>query len=220
MVQFGRRESPDERDANFPIKMALDRVTKKKRTRRYWKDTYWFGNQGNTPRCVGYSWAHFLEDGPILHEADSPVIDPDWLYHEAQKVDAWPGEDYDGTSVRAGAKVLKAEGFIKEYLWAQYIQDIIDTILHIGPVVVGTMWYEGMMRPSRNNRYRLEPTGNAVGGHAYELNGIDTRKRIIRVKNSWGQRWGYKGRALISFTDMKTLFEERGEACLAIETKT
>jgi hypothetical protein len=36
--------------------------------------------------------------------------DAPWLYHRAQQIDEWPGENYDGTSVRAGLDVLRTEG--------------------------------------------------------------------------------------------------------------
>ena len=38
------------------------------------------------------------------------LYDGFWLYHEAQKIDEWPGEDYDGTSVRAGLDILRKRG--------------------------------------------------------------------------------------------------------------
>jgi hypothetical protein len=36
--------------------------------------------------------------------------DARWLYHEAQKIDEWPGEAYEGTSVRAGMDILRTVG--------------------------------------------------------------------------------------------------------------
>jgi hypothetical protein len=41
--------------------------------------------------------------------------DAGWLYHEAQRIDEWPGEDYDGTSVRAGMDVLRTEGHRRKF---------------------------------------------------------------------------------------------------------
>jgi hypothetical protein len=61
-------------------------------------------DQGSEGACVGFGWTRAMM---ILNRRR---YDAPWLYHEAQKVDEWTGEDYDGTSVRAGADVLRARG--------------------------------------------------------------------------------------------------------------
>jgi hypothetical protein len=38
------------------------------------------------------------------------LYDGRWLYHEAQKIDSRPGENYVGTTVRAGLDVLRKRG--------------------------------------------------------------------------------------------------------------
>jgi C1A family cysteine protease len=58
-----------------------------------------------------------------------------------------------------------------------------------------------------------------LGGHAYVINGIDIDKKLFRIKNSWGQRWGKNGFAFISFTDMEKLIRENGEICIAAENE-
>ncbi len=182
---------------------------------KYWGDEEWWGNQGNTPQCVGYAWAHWIEDGPITHSGATPIINPSLIYSEAQKIDEWPGENYDGTSVRAGAKYLLDTGKIKSYYWAFDVNTLINTVYNLGPVVVGTYWYQGMFYPDINGV--IKPTGRIVGGHAYVINGIDLVKQQFRIKNSWGRNWGKQGRAFISFADMSKLISMRGEICLAIE---
>lgn len=137
------------------------------------------------------------------------------IYSGAQTMDEWPGENYNGTSVRGGAKYLKSLGKINSYLWAFDVQTLINTVLTVGPVVVGTNWYYNMFYPDKNGIIRLG--GRLVGGHAYEINGVDTVKKQFRIKNSWGKYWGLQGRAYISFTDMSRLIKEGGEVCLAVE---
>ena len=46
----------------------------------------------------------------LASQLNRKLYDGFWLYHEAQKVDEWPGEDYDGTSVRAGLDILRKRG--------------------------------------------------------------------------------------------------------------
>ena len=184
-------------------------------TEKYWDADGWWGNQGNTPHCVGYSWAHWIDDGPIKHLGVKPNTDPVLIYKNAQKLDEWVGENYDGTSVRGGAKYLKNVGKIGSYLWTFNINTLIQTLLTQGPVVVGTNWYVGMFYPDKNGLIRL--SGRKAGGHAYVINGIDTKKRLFRIKNSWGRGWGLSGHAFISFSDVQRLINENGEICLAVE---
>jgi len=191
--------------------------TTPKRKSMYWESNEWWGNQGNTSQCVGYAWAHWIEDGPIRHGGIPPIVDPTYIYVNAQKIDEWPGENYDGTSIRAGAKFLKSINKISSYYWAFDLKTLIDTVLYLGPVVCGTNWYHGMFYPNASGVIR--PTGRVLGGHAYVINGIDIDKKLFRIKNSWGQRWGKNGFAYISFTDMEKLIRENGEICIAAENE-
>lgn len=130
----------------------------------------------------------------------------------------YTGNSYDGTSVRAGAKVLQTKGFIESYLWAWDVNTVIQAVLEKGPVVVGTEWTYDMFFPNIDTAI-IKPTGNSAGGHAYLINGVNTKKKLFRIKNSWGRVWGNKGHAYISFDDMDKLIRNQGEACLAIEIK-
>ena len=165
--------------------------------------------------CVGYAWAHWIDDGPVTHKLPHPNIPPQTIYKEAQKVDEWVGEKYDGTSVRGAAKYLKLTNKISSYLWTYDVNVLINTVLTKGPVVVGTNWYYNMFFP--NKLGIISATGKLAGGHAYLINGVDTVKKQFRIKNSWGRRWGQLGHAYISFDDMKKLISQNGEVCLAIE---
>jgi hypothetical protein len=211
---LGRGISIDNRDKNYLIKDKIT-INKSPIISRYWEQNEWWGNQGITPQCVGYSWAHWIEDGPVKHGGTPPIVHPTLIYKESQKIDEWPGENYDGTSVRAGAKYLQQTKRIKNYYWAFDINTLINTVLNVGPVVAGTYWYRNMFYPDRNGNIRIG--GPIVGGHAYVINGIDTRKRLFRIKNSWGRGWGLQGNAYISFTDMERLIKMNGEICLATE---
>jgi hypothetical protein len=185
------------------------------RTHRVWYDNGWWGDQGPYPHCVGYAWAHYIEDSPMTHPKAGSHVDPTLLYQAAQLIDEWPGEDYDGTSVRAGAKVLQRMGLIGEYLWAWSADAIARTVLEQGPVIMGTDWHEGMFRPDLKGR--ITPTGSVVGGHAYIINGYNAKTKLFRIKNSWSQQWAKKGRAYIHFNDLQLLLQNGGEACMTQE---
>jgi hypothetical protein len=216
---LGRVHIEDKRDSNYLITNNITKLLKTptppKIVSKYWDDNGWWGNQGNTPQCVGYAWAHWIEDGPVGHGGTPPIISPTLIYKEAQKVDEWQGESYNGTSVRGGAKYLKNTNKISSYYWGYNINTLISSVLNLGPVVVGTNWYNGMFYPDKNGLIRI--SGRIAGGHAYVINGVDTNKKLFRIKNSWGKNWGKAGSAYISFNDMTRLIRENGEICLALE---
>lgn len=190
----------------------MSKMEPSKKTKKMWADMYYSGDQGQTPQCVGYAWTHWLSSRPIRQ-----FLYPSGIYELAQHVDEWDGNDYDGTSVRAGAKVLSKLGYIVQYKWALNAETIIDTILNLGPVVVGTSWLKGMMQTDNNNF--IHATGISYGGHAYLLSGVDKELGAVRIKNSWGLKWGVRGHAWLSFNDLDTLMSRNGEACLGIENR-
>lgn len=92
---------------------------------------------------------------------------------------------------------------------------MVKALLEVGPVVVGTWWYSGMMNPDKDGL--VYPIGNKLGGHAYVLNGVNTNKGLVRIKNSWSRKWGRRGYAWLSIDDLDLLIKDDGEACLATE---
>lgn len=216
---LGRIYMPDKRDLGYPMSALLEKTERvPSRTLRYWNANGWWGDQGQSSECVAYAWDHWLEDGPITHPQPAPIVDPNVLYSEAKQFDEWPGEDYDGTSVRGAVKALQKRGLVGAYHWAASTQDIIDCLLNLGPVVVGSNWYESMFDPDESGL--LEVNGALAGGHAYKLDGVNLVHDLVRIKNSWGRTWGIRGHALLSIPDLGRLLGEEGEACIAVEIKT
>lgn len=209
--RLGRIEAKDPNDKRYLIQPK--RVVGL--TSRYWNDTPTFLDQGDTPTCVGHSWTHFWNDGPVKHKN---TLDPFTVYSEAQKVDEWEGESYDGTSVRAGAKVLQATGKISAYQWAFDVVTMANTILTTSPVILGINWYYDMFFPDKKGVIKVG--GYNAGGHAIVCNGVNVKTKMFRLKNSWSKSWGLGGRCYISFNDMDRLLSEEGECCLPVEVKT
>jgi hypothetical protein len=93
-----------------------------------------FYDQGQEGACVGFGSARMMS---LLNRRR---YDARWLYHEAQKMDEWPGEDYDGTSVRAAMDVLRTEGLktphgnvrasagIQANRWADSVHDVLNVL--------------------------------------------------------------------------------------------
>jgi hypothetical protein len=204
-LKFGRIYAPDARDRAYQL-AARNSL----RRSRAWRDDQWFGDQADSQKCVGFAWAHWLSASPV-----SQWLDPAGLYELARYVDEWEGEDYEGTSIRAGAKVLQLLGFFREYHWASQLDLIVSALLERGPVVMGTHWYTGMLSPDPEGF--IAPWGNVLGGHAYLLTAVDGHAKRVRVKNSWSRAWGDNGHAWLSFHDLEQLLSEDGEACIGVE---
>ena len=73
-----------------------------------------------------------------------------------------------------------------------------------------------MMRPDSNGLVSVG--GSPMGGHAYILNGVDVNKRLYRIKNSWGHRWGINSHGFINIDDFDKILHSGAEACIALET--
>lgn len=181
------------------------------RKRRRWPSR-WFADQADTPACVGFAAARLLEAAPIRQ-----FVAPAGVYALAQHVDEWEGTDYDGTSVRAGAKVLSLLGFLAEYRWAWELDPIIGHLQEAGPVLFGLNWYAPMCEPNKEGI--IVPSGAVAGGHAILADEIDLRRELVGLNNSWGRRWGLDGRCYLHLDHLARLLREDGEACCGVEAK-
>lgn len=221
MTGLGRIFARDLRDHQYLIPNRTREA--QPITSRYWLSKGPILDQGNTSSCVGHAGTRYLTSHPVVN----PFIDPFELYREAQKVDEWPGEEpaYEGTSVRALFRVLKARGLVSGYRWAFDCETVVSHLLTTGPVVMGTDWTYDMMDGDRWGYIR--PTGRMAGGHAYLLIGASRIKKdpltgklgAVRIINSWGGNWNQRGKAWMTFADLDKLIKANGEAGVASETK-
>jgi hypothetical protein len=187
------------------------------RTYRHWP-TGWIGDQGAKPYCVGYSFVHWMEASPVRHPARGPAKDPVTAYAGAQDNDEWPGSDYDGSSVRGAFKWARSQGIVSAYHWALSIEDVIEYLIHDGPMVFGTDWTDRMFTVPRGDV--LDCSGQVVGGHAYLCNGINLRRGLLRLVNSWGADWAGDGRVWMEIEDAdRLIFRQYGEACAGVEVR-
>lgn len=215
----------DKRSKEFPVSSMLPLEQDLKYT--LWQ-TGPILDQGKEGACVGFGWTAEALAGPIqvdLKKIEEPGVPDDptafahYVYKRAQRVDQWPGENYSGTSVLAGAKILLGLGVLHEYRWAFSVNDIIGTLMAHGPVVLGINWYNGMYRAPDG---KLEIFGNKVGGHcilAVGYNPSSARfggKQTIILQNSWGKSWGINGVAEMLVDDLDRLIKEGGEACVPL----
>lgn len=203
----------DERSRDYPIRKLIG----DKKPRSYtWRCSSWL-DQGSEGACVGFSFAHELagkpKPMPFITEQTAKII-----YREAQKIDEWHGEAYEGTSVLAGAKVVVKKGGMKEYRWAFGIEDLKLAVGYAGPAVIGVDWYTGMFDTDATGF--ISATGTVAGGHAILCHGISIKKKAFKLHNSWGRDWGMDGECWISFDDMDKLLRQQGEACIVLGRKS
>ena len=199
---FDWRSRHDPRSRNYAIRDKLDVQV----TSRFWTPGQVL-DQGSEGACVGFGWSGELACEPVkITVSNASAFE---LYEEAKTLDRWPGEDYSGSSVLAGAKALMRRGQLVEYRWAFGIEDVRDAILGHGPVVLGIPWYEGMYDAPNG---RVAVSGIKVGGHCILATGYDMG--WFRLRNSWGPSWGIGGDADIREHDLAYLLNDDGEACV------
>lgn len=184
-------------------------------------------DQGSEGACVGFGWT-----AELLAKPFSPLSQPTQakgnqyalgVYKEAQKIDEWEGEQYSGTSVLAGAKILQQRGVIGSYRWCFGIEDVRDAVLTTGPVVIGIPWYSEMYTTRDSGLVKVG--GELVGGHCITLTGYHTAmiiegkiRSVFRWRNSWGTEYGVKGSGFIEYNDLAALLKGTGgEACVPLD---
>lgn len=202
----------DARSRLHPIR-TLGAVAAAPAPRSYTWRGYSVLDQGQDGACVGFGWAHELMARPVVIKgvtADTARA----IYHLAQTLDDVPGENYDGTSVLAGAKAVQQKGFLPEYRWGFNLDDLVLTLGYHGPVVLGLNWYTGMLDVDADGR--LHVTGQVEGGHCVLADSVRVSARTISGPNSWGYDWGINGRWTMSWDDIGRLLDEDGEQCVPV----
>lgn len=203
---FGRVPSPlDTRD--YPMRATLGQLgAAEGYQRRMWRAGTVDLDQGPTPHCVGFAGAGWLQNSPTRSRVSDVIGHV--LYGSCKLIDGYSG---DGTWIRVLFDVMRRSGLISRYSWAHSIEDLLRWVCNVGPVVVGTNWYESMFDPDPTGW--VEVKGGVVGGHAYLIRGYDPRRLAFRCVNSWGADWGDRGEFWVDRFDMVgLLFRDGGEA--------
>lgn len=164
-------------------------------------DRYWDRTGGRIP---------FTEDGA----GD--------LYHEITENDPFDGTyppDDTGSDGLSSAKTATALGLIPGYEHTFTPQAAIAR-LSAGPLLVGTVWTEGMFNPTKVGV--IAPTGAIAGGHEwiadeYVPKGARAYAGGVAVQDlvggttSWGTGFGVEGRFYLSAKHFATLLATDGD---------
>lgn len=173
-------------------------------------------DQGREGACTGFGLAaniNYLKE----QRGDDVPVSPRMLYEMAKRHDEWPGENYDGSSIRAAIKGWQNMGVCSEKAWsyneeqpreltiaaakearrttigAYYrIQPIIAhfhaALCEVGIIYASAKVHSGWLKP-RNGRIPFRKKNS--GGHAFAIVGYDHKG--FWVQNSWSTSWGQTG---------------------------
>lgn len=218
LVQF------DERSRDYPIRAAAGFSTTPRN--RTWALPLRL-DQGREGACTGFARSHDLASVPKPAKGITDATAQD-LYVRARRLDEWPGEDYDGSSVLGAVKAAAELGYVGEYRWAFGIDDVLGALSSLGPVVFGTPWLDSMFDPRPDGT--MDCTGKTAGGHSfigrgvgYPLGGkvrrtgakdVKSDVPLVRITNSWGAGWGIGGDCFIRADDLSALLKDDGEAAV------
>jgi C1A family cysteine protease len=191
---------------------------------RHWNPGGPAWDQGNTSQCVAYSWLKMFEAGPIKNAVQQSQAEG--YYRIFQQNDEWPGENYEGTSNNAAARILQREGKIGDYFWADDVETAAKWIINKSPIIFGTIWTSSMFYTDPKHFIMFSPADQIVGGHAYIALGVNLKIRCpdsslgaFRICNSWGPTYGEQGKAWLPFSTARILLRENGEIACPTEIK-
>ena len=183
-------------------------------------------DQGKEGACTGFALASAitfmdrLRHRKIAPEKAPPAASPRMLYEMAKLHDEWPGEDYEGSSIRGALKGFYNNGACSDdlapfvdgeknwHLKVDHAKDarrtglgayyrlrpeIIDyhaALNETGVIYVSARIHRGWQNPSKGI---IKPSHLTEGGHAFIIVGYDDKGFLIQ--NSWGEDWGnYKAK--------------------------
>lgn len=183
-------------------------------------------DQGDKPHCVGFTGEQLLASSPVRNKYYKTPAD---LYYECQDNDEWEGNSYEGTSVRALFKVLRAHNYIESWQNAFDADTAVRHVLAVGPVALGISWHDSMFYPVdfKGEKFiKADKNSAAAGGHAILWTGCNLDKPChcgapgaARLVNSWGRDFGDKGKVWICLKELALLIADFGECICSNELK-
>ena len=209
--RLGRHRNHDPRSRNFAFTAAQPRPI---------QDVSWgrsvpVYDQGNLGSCTAHALCGALSTAPHKHHfrSEKNIVK---VYSAATAIDPYDGQyppDDTGSDGLSVAKVALSKKWISRYEHAFSFDDMLQALM-IGPVIVGTAWKDRMFHPDPSGLVTV--AGATVGGHEWQVYGVDTTQRRLWAWNSWGRDWGVGGRFNLSWDDMRALLAEDGDCTILV----
>ena len=199
-------------------------------------------DQKSEGACTGFAVAAAINF--LYQRANRDVqVSPRMLYEMAKRCDEWPGEDYDGSSLRGAINGWKNMGVCEDADWpyrvgpnkgsltvarakkarshtigAYYrlkpeISHFHAAMNEVGVVAVSAKVHKGWDNP-KNGVIDYHKTTD--GGHAFVIVGYNDKG--FWIQNSWGKDWGDNGVALWTYEDWITNIMDAWVFRLALPT--
>lgn len=190
-------------------------------------------DQGEAPTCAGFALATLIEVlHRRLPQSGAGRFSPFMLYYMACVYDEIPGLDLElGTTARAAMKAWSKNGACRLKYWAKFyrdsaeagtawltdafrtplgayyrvdhreIPDLHAALNDVGVVFCTAQIHGGWHSLSEDGTIPYQSDVPIIGGHAFLLVGYD--EQGFWVMNSWGDAWGKKGFAHLTYADWR-----------------
>lgn len=227
--RLDRLPSFDPRSRNYQVRKLLSAAAPRPAKTTIWQPGTTL-DQGQEGSCVGHGKAHRIAGEPSPRPGMTHEIAVA-LYQRAQQLDEWEGEAYSGTSVLAGCQAAVEAGYISAYHWVgagsgTVIEDVMDTLSHIGGIVFGLPWSKSMFAPRPSGLFEVD-MGSIAGGHCIYGFGLmldadlpdEEVTDVVVLQNSWGsdfatKAYGQGGICYLKLSDLELLLEAGGEGAV------
>lgn len=156
-----------------------------------------------------------------------PLHRDGWNFTEASALDLYeletrldntqvPGiypPDDTGSSGLYSAKAMRAKGLVTGWRTAFGLNSTLRAIVD-QPVSLGIPWPSSFMDPGKSGRLQMPAAPKYAGGHQVEVCGIDCTRKLVKVAQSWGPRWGDHGYCYLSWDDLGYLLRAGGDTTI------
>jgi hypothetical protein len=157
------------------------------------------------PLDIGKSWTE--KDAVDFYSAETVVDDSMGIPGRYPPTDT-------GSCGLASMKVAQQRGWITSYRHAFSVTTLLGW-LGRQPASIGIPWLESMFAPAPGTAVlRVDRRSAVAGGHQVCVDGIDPKRSMVRIANSWGD-WGDGGRAWLRYDDLAWLLKQGGDAVTA-----
>lgn len=125
-----------------------------------------------------------------------------WPYKSGEKK-RWPPYDKwtkDDALISAGYHKIKQYVNLIRSNEKFNIKDVFEQVEKSNGLVAGIYVYDEFDALNKNNPILNKISGSKRGSHAIAIVGYDKGKKTIKIRNSWGNKWGENGYGYISFS--------------------
>ena len=200
-------------------------------------------DQGPDGACTGFALAavvNLLSDRVAATHRRTGMrrVSAQMLYRMARLHDEWPGEDYEGSSLRGALRGFYNNGACRDDLWDVSATEFtsleaavdarrtsLGAYYRLRPVIsdyhaalneTGAIYISAAVHPGWDNPVEGKIKPRAGGPlHAFAIVGYD--ETGFFVQNSWGAEWGKSGTAHWSYNDWAANVQDAWVLQLAVE---